>query len=332
MARFDAGGLLRVGPESAGSVPGPICFGHGELPTVTDANLILGRLDTENFLGGAVRLDLARARHFMNQAKGSIGTIEEFAAGILDVIEASMAKAIRVISIEKGHDPRDFTLVAFGGGGPVHACQLARTLSVPRVLVPALPGALSAVGILLADTMHEYSRTVMLPIETNLDEAFAALERQARADFAAEGVEGVAHRSADLRYAGQGYDLNVPYTPVMASDFHDLHQRRYGFSSDSRPVEVVNVRMRMIAPAPPFEQVPEPVGDGDGAQALMTTRPAWFDGAFVDTRIYSRDRLTPGDSFSGPAIISEYSSVTVLPPGDSLRVDSLRNLVIEVAR
>jgi N-methylhydantoinase A len=330
IARFDAGGMLRVGPESAGVVPGPICFGRGERPTVTDANLVLGRLDTGNFLGGAVALDLPRTRHFMQRAKGPIATVEEFAAGILDVIEASMAKAIRIISIEKGHDPRDFTLVAFGGGGPVHACRLARTLSVPRVLIPALPGALSAVGILLADSMREYSRTVMLPITVSLQEAFAELEAQATADFAAEGLEGAAHRSADLRYEGQGYDLNIPFGPTMAADFHALHQRRYGFSNDSRPIEVVNVRVRMVSPAPPFAQTPEPLRDGDGHQAHVITRPVFFDGAFIDTSIYSRDRLTPGDTFSGPAIISEYSSATVLPPGDVLRVDALRNLVIEV--
>jgi N-methylhydantoinase A len=332
LARFDAGGMLRVGPESAGSVPGPICFGRGERPTVTDANLVLGRLDTSNFLGGAFTLDLPRARHYMEKSKDPLATVEEFAAGILDVIESSMAKAIRVISIEKGHDPRAFTLVAFGGGGPVHACRLARALSVPRVLVPALPGALSAVGILLADTMREYSRTVMLPTDAPLESTFAELETQGAADFAAEGLTGTAHRSADLRYHGQGYDLNVPFSPAMAADFHTLHQRRYGFSNQSRPVEVVNVRVRMIAPAPPFEQTPEPLREGDGHEALLTTRPVYFDGALVDTRIYMRDSLTPGDTFTGPAIISEYSSATVLPPGDTLRVDALRNLVIEVGK
>jgi N-methylhydantoinase A len=329
IARFDAGGLLRVGPESAGSAPGPICFGRGERPTVTDANLVLGRLDS-NFLGGAFALDLPSARRYMELLKGPIATVEEFAAGIVDVIEASMAKAIRVISIEKGHDPRDFTLVAFGGGGPVHACRLARTLSVPRVLVPALPGALSAVGILLADTMREYSRTVMLPIDASLEFAFAELEAQGAADFTAEGIHGTAHRSADLRYQGQGYDLNVPFSPATAADFHALHQRRYGFSSESRPIEVVNVRVRMLAPALPFAQTPEPLRESDGSQALVTTRPVYFDGAFLDTRIYTRDRLTPGDTFTGPAIISEYSSATVLPPSDKLRVDALRNLIIEV--
>src|SRR6202034_1898036 len=163
IARFDAGGMLRVGPESAGSIPGPICFGRGEQPTVTDANLALGRLDTSRFLGGSVKLDQERMMCWMEKTKGSIATVEDFAAGIVRVIETSMAKAIRVISVERGYDPRDFTLVAFGGGGPLHACSLAHTLRVPRVLVPALPGALSAVGILLADTMREYSRTVMLP-------------------------------------------------------------------------------------------------------------------------------------------------------------------------
>ena len=330
LARFDAGGMLRVGPESAGSVPGPICFGRGERSTVTDANLILGRLDTANFLGGAFALDLPRARRFMELSKGAIATVEEFAAGIVDVIEASMAKAIRVISVEKGHDPREFTLVAFGGGGPVHACRLARTLSVPRVLVPALPGALSAVGILLADTMREYSRTIMLPIMSSLEHAFIDLEAQGARDFAAEGLTGTPHRSADLRYAGQGYDLNIPFSPAMAEDFHALHQRRYGFANQSRPIEVVNVRVRMVSPAPPFQQTPEPLREGNGHQALLTTRPVYFDGKFLDTRIYNRDSLAPGDTFAGPAIISEYSSATVLPPGDTLSVDALRNLGVNI--
>ncbi|KAA6456950.1 hydantoinase/oxoprolinase family protein [Acidobacteria bacterium AB60] len=332
IARFDAGGLLHVGPESAGSVPGPLCFGRGERPTVTDANLLLGRLDTQNFLGGAVTLDLPRTRRFLEHSRGPLATVEEFAAGILDVIEASMARAIRVISIEKGHDPRDFTLVAFGGGGPLHACALARALSIPRVLIPALPGALSAVGILLADTMREYSRTVMLPLDADLEEVFAALERQATEDFALEGLEGALHRSADLRYQGQGYDLNLPCSPTMAADFHSLHQRRYGFRSDSRPIEIVNLRVRIVAPAPPFEPAPEPLGTGNGSQALVSTRPAWFHGAFRETPIYNRDRLAPGDTLAGPALISEYSSATVLPPGDTLRVDALRNLLIHIER
>lgn len=330
LARFDAGGMLRVGPQSAGAMPGPVCFGRGELPTVTDANLILGRLDTESFLAGAVKLDLGRAQHFMQQARGPLGSAEDFAAGILRVIETEMAKAIRVISIERGFDPRDFTLVAFGGGGPVHACALAHALRVPRVLVPALPGALSAVGILLADTMREYSRTVMLPLGTDIERVFAEMESAGQNDFLREGLEGVTQRTCDLRYRGQGYELNVPFGPAMAEEFHRLHERRYGFAKAGRPVEIVNVRLRMIAPAPAFEQMRETAHEGDGSGALLSMRQVYFDGEWVPTRLYDRERLRAGDVFAGPAIVTEYSSATVLPPGDVLRVDELRNLVIEV--
>lgn len=330
IARFDAGGMLRVGPESAGSIPGPICFGSGELPTVTDANLVLGRLDTETFLGGAVKLDLGRTRKWMELAKGPLATIEDFAAGILQVIETSMAKAIRVISVEKGFDPRDFTLVAFGGGGPVHACQLAHALRVPRVLVPALPGALSAVGILLADTMREYSRTVMVSMGTPLDHEFQEMEALGAEDFKAEGLQGLSYRSADLRYKGEGFELTVPFGPEMAAQFHLLHQRRYGFADESRPMQIVTVRVRMIAPAEVFEQERQPLREGDGIQAMVGKRSVYFDENFQQTRIYNRDLLLPGDMLAGPAIISEYSSATVLPPDDVLRVDDLSNLVIEV--
>jgi N-methylhydantoinase A len=330
IARFDAGGMLRVGPQSAGSLPGPICFGRGELPTVTDANLLLGRLDAETFLGGAVKLDLDRTREWMDKSKGGLASAEQFAAGILQVIETSMAKAIRVISIEKGFDPRDFTLVAFGGGGPVHACQLARSLRVPRVLVPILPGALSAVGILLADTTREYSRTVMVPIESQLHAAFDQLESQGAEDFRAEGLEAIPHRSVDLRYKGQGYELNVPYSPEMASQFHQLHKRRYGFADESRAIEVVNVRVRVVAPAEAFEHQKLPMHEGDGSQAKTGSRPVYFDGSFQEAQVYNRELLRPGDTFSGPAIVTEYSSATILPPGDVLHVEGFSNLVIEV--
>lgn len=330
IARFDVGGLLRVGPESAGSMPGPICFGRGELPTVTDANLVLGRLDTETFLGGAVKLDLKRTREFMAKSKGTIATIEEFAVGILQVVETSMARAIRVISIERGYDPRDFTLVAFGGGGPVHACHLAHALHVPRVLVPALPGALSAVGILLADTIREYSRTVMLPMGAPLESSFREMEEQGTEAFKTEGLKGVSYRSADLRYRGQGYELNVPYGRDMTEQFHALHQQRYGFISESRPLEVVNVRVRMVAPSDNFEQLRQNLREGDGNQALVGTRQVFFESKSQETRIYDRSLLRCGDTFAGPAIITEYSSATILPPEDVLRVDELSNLVIEV--
>ena len=330
IARFDSGGLLRVGPESAGSDPGPICFGRGAQPTVTDANLTLGRLDTDRFLGGSVKLDLDRTRKFLDQSKGELDSVETFAAGILRVIETSMEKAIRVISVEKGYDPRDFTLVAFGGGGPLHACALARALQVPRVLIPALPGALSAVGILLADTMREYSRTVMQPITSDLESAFLELESLGEQEFAAESLTGQAFRSVDLRYTGQGYELNLPFSPNMAEDFHALHKRRYGFASQTRPLEIVNVRVRLVAAAEPFAPPRHPVIAGDGAQALEGTRSVFFDGLAHETRLYNRDLLRAGDTLNGPAIISEYSSATILPPADTLIVDTFLNLIIEV--
>ena len=179
-----------LGPSLRAADPGPICFGRGTKPTVTDANLLLGRLDPESFLGGGVQLDRERTEQIHAEQKGTLATAEEFAAGILRVVETQMEKAIRVISVERGHDPRDFTLVAFGGGGPLHACSLARALRIPRVLVPALPGALSAVGILLADTVRDYSRTVMLPGEEigNLGGIFAELEQRGAAEFPRRGA------------------------------------------------------------------------------------------------------------------------------------------------
>ena len=330
IAHFDAGGLLRVGPESAGSDPGPICFGRGMRPTVTDANLVLGRLDSQRFLGGSVSLDRERTIRFMETAKGSLASAEEFATGILRVVETSMEKAIRVISVERGYDPRDFTLVAFGGGGPLHACGLARALQLPRVFVPALPGALSAVGILLADTVREYSRTVMRPIDADLEEVFVSMEELGRAEFHTDGLNGVPQLSVDLRYAGQGYELNIPHGPQMAAEFHALHKRRYGFANEDRSIEIVNVRVRLVAAAEPFVPSHEDVVDGDGSAALIGTRAVFFDGVSHETRLFERAKLHAGDTFSGPAIISEYSSATILPPGDVLHVDALGNLVIEV--
>jgi len=330
LARFDAGGMLRVGPESAGATPGPICFGRGEQVTVTDANLVLGRLDSESFLGGTVSLDRERALAYMEKARGSIASVEEFAAGILRLVETSMEKAIRVISVERGYDPRDFTLVAFGGGGPLHACSLAHALRIPRVLVPALPGALSAVGILLADAVRDYSRTVMLPAHADLEEVFAELEERGRSEFKAEQLSGFCLRSLDLRYQGQGYELNVPFGANVLDAFHDLHRLRYGFAKEEHEVEVVNVRVRMVASSQPFDPVRRPIVRGDGQQALTGHRPVFFHGEPHYTPVYNRGALVPGDCFSGPAIITEYSSATILPPGDRLRVDALDNLMIEV--
>jgi N-methylhydantoinase A len=336
IARLDAGGMLHVGPESAGADPGPICFGRGERATVTDANFVLGRMDAESFLGGDVRLDDERTLRMMREQKGTAGTVEEFAAGILRVVETQMEKAIRVISVERGYDPRDFTLVAFGGGGPLHACSLARELRIPRVLVPAMPGALSAVGILLADTVRDYSRTVMLPGEAigNLGEAFGELEKQGAAEFAAENLNGVAERSVDLRYLRQGYELNVRYDPVnpmlSIEQFHKLHRQRYGFADAARPIEIVNLRLRMIAASEPYEPQKGKIVPGDGGAACYAERSVYFEGGIRPTRFYSREKLAPGDSIRGPAMVTEYTAATLVLPGCVANVDGLGNLVIEV--
>jgi N-methylhydantoinase A len=336
IARFDAGDMLRVGPESAGADPGPICFGRGTRSTVTDANLLLGRLDPDTFLGGSVHLDRPRTERMMREQKGPLATAEDFAAGILRVVETNMEKAIRVISVERGHDPRHFELVAFGGGGPLHACSLARALRIPTVLVPAMPGALSAVGILLADAVRDFSRTVMLSGEAidQIESIFFDLELHAAEEFSAEGTEGFAHRSLDLRYRRQGYELNIPYDPRSPKRtieaFHQLHQQRYGFSDPRRPVEIVNLRLRMTAAAEPYLPPFHNPLTGDAASACYAQRDIFFEGEFMPSRLYRRDKLVPGDTIHGPAMITEYTSATVLPPDSTARVDGYGNLILTI--
>jgi N-methylhydantoinase A len=338
IARFDTGGMLRVGPESAGAEPGPICFGRGEVPTVTDANLILGRLDLGSFLGGGVELDFERTKRLMHEAKGPLESVEAFAAGIVRVIESQMEKAIRVISIERGYDPREFALVPFGGGGPLHACSLARALRIPKVLVPRMPGALSAVGILLADAVKDSSRTVMLPGDAmeRVQAMFAEMEQVAVAEFAAEGLQGVTQWSVDLRYRGQGYELNVAYEQARpeaaAAAFHALHRKRYGFSDAEKAIEIVNLRVRTVAKAEAYEpEFREPV-PGDGTDACYAEKSVYFTDGFVKAKMYRRDGLRPGDVVQGPAMVTEYTSATVLPPGCAAEVDGFGNLAIAVGQ
>ncbi|HEY8998350.1 MAG TPA: hydantoinase/oxoprolinase family protein [Edaphobacter sp.] len=331
IAQFDEGGALRVGPESAGSVPGPICYGKGEQPTVTDANLALGRLDPDLFLGGKVRLDDERVASLMEAARGKIESLEKFASGILLLAETAMEKAIRVISIERGYDTREFTLVCFGGAGPLHACAIARSLRIPRVLVPLMPGALSAVGILLADTVRDYSRTVMLReaednrITGHLDE----LRDLALEELRAQDLEGEFSYSLDVRYEGQGYELNLPHGDDYLDRFHNMHQKRYGYSNQGTPVEIVNLRVRVTVKNAPVTLPVQTERPGDGSQAFVKMRPIYFDGSWQQSRVYQRDLLHAGDVFDGPALITEYSSTTVLPPDFTARVDHYGNLILE---
>lgn len=332
LASFDGGGILRVGPESAGSSPGPICYGRGQQPTVTDANLLLGRLDPDLFLGGAVCLDHERTRALMNAAKGDLLTVEQFASGILLLAEAAMEKAVRVISIEKGYDPRDFTLLSFGGAGPLHACAMAKSLHIPRVLVPRMPGALSALGILMADTARDFSKTVMWrgSDQQKIRSGFAELEAFGSAALQDQGLGVQASRSADLRYTGQGYELNVPDGDHLVDEFHAMHRRRFGYSSPTHDVEIVTLRVRFVGLSPAVVLPVCEIVPGDGAGAILKRRPMYFSGAWQESAVYDRDRLHPGDTFAGPALVTEYSATTVLPPGCVAEVDAYGNLVIEV--
>jgi len=337
LARFDAGGALRVGPESAGAEPGPICYGKGEHPTVTDANLLLGRLPPDQFLGGDFRLDLPRTetivRRWLKQ-QGSKLSVEEFAAGVVRVVNANMEKALRVVSIERGHDPRQFSLVAFGGAGAMHACELARSLRIPRVIVPVYPGALSALGILISDVVKDQSRTVLLRAQkiphSQLDPIYAGLKREIAAELQNEGWEGRAayEFSADLRYQGQGYEINVPYGRRMLEDFHAVHKKRYGYSSLEREVEIVTLRMRGRIPAPGrFRDLRTETPSVALRQAFSRV---WFDGKSRRTQIVPRTLLKRGQKYRGPAIVTEYSATTVIPPGLTFQADKAGNLLVEV--
>ncbi len=331
LASFDSGGALRVGPQSAGAEPGPLRYGRGTRPTVTDANLLLGRLDPERFLGGEVPLDEARARKFFETEKGALASVEEFALGIVRLAEATMEKAIRLISVERGRDPRDFTLVSFGGAGGLHACALARALRIPRVLAPVFPGALSALGILISDVVKDYSRTVMLPPDSPaIEKHFRELERRGQAALRAEKLRGLAERSLDLRYVGQGYELNVAAGAGSLRRFHQAHRQRYGYADEKRPVEVVNVRVRITAETGKVDLPKYPLRHGNASPAILRRRRAVFERGAVATPVYDRDLLRPGERFAGPAIIAEYSATTLLPPKTRARVDAYGNIVIEV--
>jgi N-methylhydantoinase A len=345
IAWFDPGGALRVGPVSAGADPGPAAYGRGGTePTVSDANLVLGRLVPDAFLGGTMRLDLERARRAVERIGGRLGgSVQAAALGVVEIANANMEAAIRVISVERGYDPRDFTLVAFGGAGPLHACELAARLRIPRVLVPATPGVLSALGMLATDIVKDYTRTVMLRPDGPLfqiEPAFGELEQRAWAELRAEGVAPKAlrlERLLDVRYVGQSYELTVPFHVSVTSTvaaFHQVHARRYGYADPAEPVEIVNVRLRAIGvvPKPSLTRQPVPAPwepePSDEREVVFgrSSEPLPCSAA-----LYERDQLGPGAVLAGPAIVTQYDTTTVLPPGWVARVDAVNNLVAELA-
>ncbi len=345
LARVDRGGALRVGPGSAGADPGPAAYGRGTRATVTVANLLLGRLYPPAFLGGRMALDLARSEEAVRGIAGQLGlTAEAASCGILRVVNAEMARAVRRVSLERGHDPRRFWLVAFGGAGPVHGCDLAAELAIPRVLVPRFPGALSAVGMLLSDVQKEYSRTLMLPTArvtaAGLGRRFVELERAAEREMAEEGIARDAlrlERWLEMRYRGQSYEIAVRGERLMpsflASAFHARHRRAFRYASEDEPTEIVSLRVKAVGglthPGEGKRQEARAKEGRPGRRQGVTRRP-WrvFFEEWVDCEVIDRPGLRSGDELRGPALLVQADATTVVPPGWRGRVDACYNVLL----
>jgi N-methylhydantoinase A/oxoprolinase/acetone carboxylase beta subunit len=319
IARVDEGGLLRVGPESAGADPGPACYGQGSRPTVTDAHVVLGRIGRDQLIGGGMRLDPDRAATAVDSI-ARVLKISRIAAaqGILRVANANMERAIRLVSVERGHDPRDFALVAFGGCGGLHACEIAQELGIKTVLVPEHAGALSALGMLLADRVRDHAAGVLN--RSNLEREFTRLERIARKDL--PGAEII--RSADIRYTGQSYELTVPWrTDNPAAPFHQEHQRVYGYSNPERAIEIVTIRVRARL------HVQKPALRSQRPASRSSKKPEvrriYSAGVWRDTPVYARSSLVT-TAVRGPALILDYGSTTLVPTGWRFVVDKFGSL------
>jgi N-methylhydantoinase A len=346
IAFVDAGGALRVGPQSAGADPGPVCYGLGGTePTVTDANLALGRLMPEYFLEGRMALDGEAAVDALETlaeqagitAQSELSAAQRVALGVVQVVNAHMERALRVISVERGHDPGDFTLVSFGGAGGLHAAQLARALGIPRVLIPPTASTLSALGMLTADVIKDYVQTVMSPGTTpigELEQLMAPLVDQGLQELEREGISKdriALHKELDMRYEGQGYELTVPLTADFAPSFHVSHMKTYGHSAPDSPIEIVNLRLRATGsvPRPPFPRAP--LGSEDAEEAFVGQRPfVQMDGGMSPRPFYRGEQLKPGHVFSGPAIVVYKDTTVFLPLGDRARVDEFFNLIIDI--
>jgi N-methylhydantoinase A/oxoprolinase/acetone carboxylase beta subunit len=345
IAFTDRGGSLRVGPQSAGADPGPACYGKGDLPAVTDANLCLGRLDPEFFLGGRMKILPERSLAAVSRLARAIGkSAEETALGIVAIANANMEKAIRVISVERGIDPRAFALFSFGGAGGMHAVEMAAHLGMPTVIVPRNAGVLSAFGLLLSDPVKDYTRSLMRTDAqislSQLEAGFRALEEKGRRDMAEDGfdpVDVVLERSLDCRYLGQSYEIDVPYrkarTPGLAflEAFHRRHKRLYSYRHDRRPVEIVNLRVKAVAVTPKIPLERKPRSRSLDPKAIVKKQTIHTGRVLRDGAVYDRTRLGPGNAVPGPALIIDPESTTFLPPGYRARVDGYLNLVIRKA-
>jgi N-methylhydantoinase A len=347
IARVDRFGLLQVGPQSAGAMPGPACYGRGgEMPTITDCNLVMGHLSEDNFLGGQMRLDLVRARQAVQTKVADPLGIDpvEAAEGIVRVIEVKMEEAIKAISTMRGHDLRDFMLLAFGGAGPVHAGRIARDLGMAGLIVPLYPGVYSAIGLIMSDVKHDYVQSKMQPMSElspeGVNHMFARLEALAAADLRSDGF-APAHieiqRALDMRYAGQGYEITMPCDAAALRDggldglrrrFDQQHQSMFGHMAPEQAVEVVSYRVRGLGLVPPVE-LPrfKPTGV-TLADAQRATRRVRFDGRDLECPVYQRERLDVGLTLRGPAILDQFDCTTVIHAGQTARVDEWRNLIV----
>lgn len=343
VAWFDTGGALRVGPRSAGAAPGPICYGRGGTdPTVTDAHHVLGRIDPNAFLGdvGDAGDETLTAFEELGDELGA--GARAAARGVLDVANANMARALRVVSVERGYDPRRFTLIAFGGAGPLHAADIAADVGVPEVLVPRFAGVLSALGLLVSDLTYDHSVSRVRPWSAvdpaSLEETFRAFERDGDAAVP-DGTPTEHERVVDVRYAGQSFDLSVPVaTPVDAAElravaerFHERHESRYGHAAPDEPLELVTVRLRTRGVVDP-PALASPVATGDADDAIRETRTVGFGDADHETPVYVRDRLAPRTTVDGPAIVEGAESTVVVRPDDRFTVAEDGTLRLEVGR
>jgi len=337
IAHLDPGGALRVGPQSAGADPGPACYGKGDDVTVTDANLLLGRLDPERFLGGTMKLYPERSRRALERLASRLKIdARSLAEGIIRVADATMERAIRVISVERGFDTRDFALLSFGGAGGMHACSLAQKLRIPKVIVPKNAGVLSALGMLLADTVKDYSLSVLQAGHqtsvSGLTRLFRPLLKDAARDLGREGfIQRNLRllRSLDVRYIGQSYELTVPFSAAYGQNFHRLHLRRYGYADEERPVEVVNLRVKAvgITDKPGLAAIER--GGKDPKPGRIDLQSMLFNGRDHQAGVYAREKLGAGNVITGPALILDYESTAVVPPHFACSVDRFGNLIIK---
>lgn len=337
IAHVDPGGALRVGPQSAGAIPGPACYGTGVEPTVTDANLLLGRLDADNFLGGSMPLEIERARRSLQDLSRKLGMdIEEAALGVVDIANAHMERALRLISVERGYDPADFVLFAFGGAGGLHAAELARRLGIQRVMVSPIASTLSAFGMLAANVVHDYTQTVMLPGDTSpvtLANILQPLVLQGMDDVRAEGIADDAiavERFLDLRYTGQSYELSLPFSDDFIIKFHEAHYRAYGYDRPDTPLEIVNIRVRVTGIEIPPAISTSPPSSPDPQRAFLGKRKVTLGQSTAQIPVYRGEGLQPGNHLEGPSLVLRADTAILLNPGDYGEVDSFGNLLIYI--